>query len=96
MLLSATVSLGQRPPSIQPGQLDNGTAPRDLRRTEAPAPAISERQAVTLAREQFAGNILRISLIGEGEALRYQIRMEDEGRIFTVYVDATTGAVSGG
>lgn len=96
VLLFGPGSFGQRPPSIQPGQLDNGTAPRDLRRTEAPSPAISERQAIALAREQFTGNVLRISLIGEGPALRYQIRMEDEGRIFTVFVNATSGSVSGG
>ena len=57
---------------------------------------ISERQAVNLARQRFAGNILRISLVGEAPDQRYQIRMENEGKVFTVFVHATTGRISGG
>lgn len=83
-------------PSVQPGQLDNATNPREIRQSPAPIPTVTERQAVELARQKFAGNILRISLIGEGSGLRYQIRMENEGKIFTVFVNAYTGAVSGG
>jgi len=90
--------LAQVSPSIQPGQLDinSNTSPRDVRQAQTPAPRISQRQAIGLAREQFAGNVLRISLIGQGNNLRYQIRMENEGKIFTVFVNANTGAVSGG
>ena len=98
-LLAANNSgMAQLAPSVQPGQLDinNPNSPRDIRQSQVPAPRISERQAIDLARQQFTGNVLRISLIGQGNALRYQIRMEDEGRIFTVFVDALTGAVSGG
>lgn len=96
----APVSSGfsQVAPVVQPGQLDinNNSSPRDVRQSQAPAPRISERQAVSLARERFAGNVLRISLVGQGQNRRYQIRMENEGKIFTVFVNATTGAVSGG
>ena len=42
------------------------------------------------------GNVLRISLIGEGPNRRYQIRMENEGKVFTVFVHATSGRVTGG
>ncbi len=85
-------------PAVQPGQLDinNSGSSQDVRQSQLPAPQISERQAISLAREQFSGNVLRISLIGQGQKLRYQIRMENEGKIFTVFVDANTGAVSGG
>jgi uncharacterized membrane protein YkoI len=51
---------------------------------------------VNLARQQFAGNILRITLIGEGARQRYQIRMENAGKVFTVFVHAKTGEVTGG
>ncbi|MDA1369446.1 MAG: PepSY domain-containing protein [Proteobacteria bacterium] len=66
-------------------------------RTEPQANAmLTELQAVNLARQRFPGNILRISLVGEGETRRYQIRMENEGKVFTVFVHAFTGRVSGG
>jgi uncharacterized membrane protein YkoI len=99
MLLSlAQISQAQLAPAVQPGQLDinNSNSSRDGRQAQVPAPRISERQAIDLARQQFVGNVLRISLVGQGDSLRYQIRMENEGKIFTVFVDANTGAVSGG
>lgn len=89
-------ALGQVAPAIRPGQLDinSGSSARDARQAQTPAPRISEREAVELAREKFSGNVLRISLIGQGDVLRYQIRMESEGKIFTVFVNANTGVVS--
>ena len=97
-LFAMQPGLAQVSPSVRPGQLDinSNSSPRDVRQAQTPAPRISERQAIGLAREQFAGNVLRISLIGQGNNLRYQIRMENEGKIFTVFVNANTGAVSGG
>jgi uncharacterized membrane protein YkoI len=97
-LVALQTGLAQVSPSIQPGQLDinNNTNPRDVRQAQTPSPRISERQAISLARERFVGNVLRISLIGQGNNLRYQIRMENEGKIFTVFVNANTGAVTGG
>ena len=83
------------PPATPPIQLDNvgGTGQR---RAQPPAVKISERQAVEIARASYPGNVLRISLIGQGANMRYQLRMENEGKVFTVFVDANTGAVSGG
>lgn len=69
---------------------------RDLRANAPDTSKVSKRQALILARQQYAGTILRISLIGEGENQRYQIRMENEGKVFTVFVHATTGKISGG
>jgi uncharacterized membrane protein YkoI len=96
LIAVAEAGYGQRVPAIQPPQLDNAANPRDLRQTQTPAPRITQRQALELAGQQITGNVLRISLVGQGNALRYQIRMENEGKIFTVFVDANTGAVSGG
>lgn len=96
LIAVAQPGYGQRVPVIEPPQLDNAANPPALRQTQTPAPRITERQALDLAREQVNGNVLRISLVGQGNALRYQIRMENEGKIFTVFVNANTGAVSGG
>ena len=80
---------------VQPIQID-------LNRNDAASPATqtnqraTQRQAVDIAKQRFAGTVLRISLVGEGANQRYQIRMEDEGKVFTVFVNATTGRISGG
>ena len=69
---------------------------QDIRRSPQANATITERQAVSLARQRFPGNILRITLIGEGANRRYQIRMENEGKVFTVFVNVATGRVTGG
>lgn len=80
---------------IPPNQLDINR--NDSGRNNAQAnPRVSEQQAAQIARQRFAGNILRISLIGEGNNQRYQIRMENEGKVFTVFVNVATGRISGG
>lgn len=91
--LLASGAAAQVAPEVQPGQLDNGIRAQDVRQAETPAPPVSERQAVELARQQYPGNLLRISLVGQGTNLRYQIRMENAGKVFTLFVDANTGAV---
>ncbi len=74
----------------------NNLSPR-IRNGVVPAPLqINESQAIDLVRQRFSGTVLRISLIGEAANRRYQIRMENEGKVFTVFVNASTGAVSGG
>lgn len=97
--LSGMAGLGyaQLPAPPQPELNFNANAgARDLRSNAPDTSKVSERQALILARQQYAGNILRISLIGDGENQRYQIRMENEGKVFTVFVHATTGKISGG
>lgn len=93
--LAGLVDAQQLP--IQPNQNDlNRNVPAPQTRNPAQANGkITERQAVNLAKQRFAGNILRISLVGEGENQRYQIRMENEGKVFTVFVHVATGRVSG-
>ncbi len=93
--LAAPVSAQVLPYQVEQNQLDRANPLRDLRNPQANT-RINERQAVNLARQRFAGNILRISLVGEGPNQRYQIRMENEGKVFTVFVHAITGEVSGG
>lgn len=82
---------------LQQDQSDlNRNAPnREIRNPPTTNNGISQAQAVNLAKQRFPGNVLRISLVGEGENQRYQIRMENEGRVFTVFVHVATGRVSG-
>jgi len=85
------------PPQVEQNQLDRANPNRSIRQNPQNVEVrINERQAVALAREQFTGNVLRIGLVGQSGNYRYRIRMENEGKIFTVVVHATTGAVSGG
>jgi uncharacterized membrane protein YkoI len=94
----AGISYAQITPTVPQAELNfnaNSDA-RDLRSNPQVGAKVTERQAVILARAKFSGNILRISLVGEGEHQRYQIRMENEGKVFTVFVHATTGEVVGG
>ena len=79
----------------QPAQLDINRSDNAGNATQA-RPRVTERQAVEIARQRFAGNVLRISLIGVGANQRYQIRMENEGKVFTVFVNVITGRISGG
>lgn len=80
---------------VPPTQID--TNRKDLTNTrKLVKPQVSQQQAVGIAKQRFAGSILRISLVGEGEKQRYQIRMENEGKIFTVFVNVATGRISGG
>lgn len=83
------IPLDQNATSPIPGLRENRQAPQANGR-------VTESQAVQLARQRFAGNILRISLVGEGVNQRYQIRMENEGKVFTVFVHVATGRISGG
>ena len=93
----SALSYGQILPfQVELDQLDRSNPLRDLRVNPQANGIITERQAVNLARQQFAGNILRITLIGEGARQRYQIRMENAGKVFTVFVHAKTGEVTGG
>ena len=80
---------------VQPAQIDINRSDNAGNATQA-RPRVTERQAVEIARQRFAGNVLRISLIGEGDNQRYQIRMENEGKLFTVFVNVITGRISGG
>jgi uncharacterized membrane protein YkoI len=86
---------GQLTPQVEQNQLDRANQSQRVQ-PNTRGLRISERQAVNLARERFQGQILRISLVGEGANRRYQIRMENEGKVFTVYVHATSGRVTGG
>ncbi len=97
-LVGVSISAAQNlpAPQLDSNQLDRVQPGNPSRNAQLANPKVSERQAVGLAREQFVGNVLRISLIGQGNSLRYQIRMENEGKVFTVFVNANNGRVTNG
>ena len=80
---------------IPPAQIDINRNSRDRNNTQV-NPRISRQQAAEIAKQRFVGSILRINLVGEGDNQRYQFRMENEGKVFTVFVNAITGRISGG
>jgi uncharacterized membrane protein YkoI len=97
LLAMAGFSHGQIMPFQQDqNQLNRANSAPQIRPNPQANAMISNSQAVNLARQRFAGKILRISLVGEGDNRRYQIRMENEGKVFTVFVHAFTGRITGG
>ena len=99
LLLSplAPPSHAQPPPRSELGESNRNSLSPRIRNGVIPAPLlINELQAVNLVRQRFDGTVLRINLVGETAGRRYQIRMENEGKVFTVFVDANTGAVTSG
>jgi hypothetical protein len=54
------------------------------------SPLVSQRQASDLARENFDGRILNI----RRDDNNWRVRMDSEGTVFNVFVNATTGNVS--
>ncbi len=59
----------------------------------AEAPRISQREALELVRARFPGNVVSISEVQQAGGLEYRVRLDNEGNIYTVYVDAVTGAI---
>lgn len=92
------VQLGERlrkfsQPINNPGSRENriraqsDLLPRAEVREEAPA--ISRREATDLARGAYPGRVLGIRLEGP----HWRIRMDDNGTVFNVLVDAESGEV---
>ncbi len=59
----------------------------------AQAPRISQREALELVRARFPGNVVSISEVQQDGTLQYRVRMDNDGNIFTVYVNAETGDI---
>jgi len=57
------------------------------------APRISQREALELVRARFPGNVVSITEGQQAGGLQDRVRMDNEGNIYTVYVDAVSGAI---
>jgi uncharacterized membrane protein YkoI len=55
---------------------------------------LSQRQALELVRAQFPGNVISINEVRQGDRVRFRIRIDNEGNIYTVYVDRATGVIT--
>lgn len=62
--------------------------------SEVPAEGLSQRQALERVRARFPGNIISINEVNQEGQIRFRIRIDNEGNIYTVYVDQATGAIT--
>lgn len=58
------------------------------------AAQVSQRRALELVRARFPGNVVSINQVQQGGVLQYRVRMDNEGNIYTVYVNANSGAIT--
>ena len=61
---------------------------------ETEVAVISQRRALELVRERFPGTVVSINQVRQGGVLQYRVRMDNEGNIYTVYVNAQTGVIT--
>jgi uncharacterized membrane protein YkoI len=59
----------------------------------APGP-VNQQQALERVRARFPGNVIAINEVRQGNRVRFRIRLDNEGNIYTVFVDQATGAIS--
>lgn len=85
-LLVASFSLPGQPVALAQPAAQGGA------RQEVRGP-VSERQALQIARARFEGNVISINEVRQNGRARFRIRMDNEGNIFTVYIDKATGVV---
>lgn len=89
LLLAALTGAGVA--HAQPG--DDPETDSAMLEAEEPGP-VTRKQALDRVRYRFPGEVISISEVTDGERPRYRIRLDNEGNIFTVYVDQATGRVS--
>ncbi|MDX1491987.1 MAG: PepSY domain-containing protein [Pseudohongiellaceae bacterium] len=65
-----------------------------LAQNSASQGAISQRRALQIVRQKFSGNVVSITEVSRGGGRYYRVRMDDNGNIFTVYVNAANGEVT--
>lgn len=55
---------------------------------------VNQRQALDRVRARFPGEVISINEVRQGDRVRFRVRLDNEGNIYTVYVDKATGVVS--
>lgn len=58
------------------------------------AAQVSQRRALELVRARFPGTVVSINQVQQGGVLQYRVRMDNEGNIYTVYVNASSGVIT--
>jgi uncharacterized membrane protein YkoI len=85
LALGPVSSLHAASPDVQPQNLLPPSS-----RTEAPEPRVSRGLASDIARENFPGRVLSIRRDNEN----WRVRMDQDGRVSDVLVDAESGQVT--
>lgn len=101
-----TVQQGQAQPGRSGQQEDARRTPEEVREAspaagvprnglidaapQASTTPVTRREASDLAREAFDGRVLSVRLDGD----HWRIRMDEDGTVFSVLVDARSGAVA--
>lgn len=81
-LLAGMPMLAVAQPQGQPGPDAEQVAP------------VNQEQALERVRANFPGTIISINEVRQNGRLRYRVRLDNEGNIYTVFVDQATGALS--
>lgn len=68
--------------------------PDSQQSVEESGEGLSQREALERVRARFPGNIISINEVDQDGRVRFRIRIDNEGNIYTVYVDKATGAVT--
>lgn len=68
--------------------------PESSASVEESGEGLSQREALERVRARFPGNIISINEVNQDGRVRFRIRIDNEGNIYTVYVDRATGAVT--
>lgn len=91
--LAAAVCLGLGG-ALVPAFAQPPAPPPDVDVIEYPIGPVNQRQALERVRAQFPGNVISINEVVQEERVRYRIRIDNEGNIYTVFVDQATGVIS--
>ena len=71
-------------PELQDTIIEDAAEVREAR------PRVGRRQALALVQDSYSGRVLSIVL----ERGRWRVRMDDDGNVFNVFVDAGSGEVT--
>lgn len=95
VLLAFTASLAvARPPDQDRRDRDRRERIERPERSERARPRISIDRAVAMAERQFNARVVRAETRDSGDRIVYVLRLlNDGGRVWTVRVDASTGAI---
>ncbi|HWK55137.1 MAG TPA: PepSY domain-containing protein [Hyphomicrobiales bacterium] len=86
-VMPAVHAASQDPPRVQRGLMGNDQGQRGEEQAR-----VSRSEASDRARQVFPGRVLNIRLEGD----QWRIRMDQEGTVFNVFVDAESGQVKRG
>lgn len=89
-LASGPVMAQPAPSGNAPGQQVDGQQVDGQQSVES----VNQRAALEKVRASFPGNIISINEVKQGDRVRFRIRIDNEGNIYTVYVDQLTGAIT--